>query len=96
MPLAAAGCEEFGFGFLGLGEGKFSGDVEVSVKFRIDPLDAGEHELGEFDGRELAFAEEFSDFLDGCKGQVGVVHGCHIKSQANMSGPKRGTTQTPD
>src|SRR2546427_296152 len=78
MPLAAARSEKFRFCFFGLGESKFSGDGEVSVEFGIEPLDAGEHELGDLDGRKLAFAEEFSDFLDRREGQVGVVHGCHI------------------
>ena len=96
MPLAAERCKKFRFCFFGLGEGKFSGDVEVSVNFGIDLLDAREHEFAEFDGGELAFAEEFSDFLDGCAGKVGVVHGCHIKSPAKMPWLKPGTAQNPN
>jgi len=76
--LRPRGARSSDFCFFGLGESKFSGDGEVSVEFGIEPLDAGEHELGDLDRRKLAFAEEFSDFLDRREGQVGVVHGCHI------------------
>src|SRR5256885_9298984 len=84
MPFLTTRPEKLGFGLLGLLEGQFRGDRDVSVQFGIELLDAGEHQLGELDGREFAFAEEFSDFLDGCEGQVGVVHKSHIKSQSNM------------
>src|SRR6267154_1498640 len=85
MPFLTTRPEKLGFGLLGLLQGQFRGDRDVSVQFGIELLDAGEHQLGELPGREFAFAEEFSDFLDGCEGQVGVVHRSHIRSQSNMS-----------
>src|SRR3981189_2095396 len=86
IALAAAGREKFRFGFFGLRESYVSCDGDVSVEFGVKPLDASKHELGDLDRRKLAFAKKFSDFLDGCEGQIGVVHGGHIKSQANMPG----------
>src|SRR5713226_7408721 len=80
MALAAARREEFGSGLPSLGEGEFSGEGDISVQFGIEALDAGEHELGEFDGRELTFAKKFSDFLDGGERQIGVVHAQNIFS----------------
>src|SRR5438477_10262770 len=84
MPFLSTPPEKLAFGLLGLLQGQFCGDRDVSVQFGIELLDAGEHQLGELDGREFAFAEEFSDFLDGWEGQVGVVHRRHIKRQSNM------------
>jgi len=80
MALAAARSEEFEFGFLCLSEGEFAGDGNVSVQFGIEPLDAGEHELGQFNRRELALAEKFSDLLYRSEGELGVVPAQNIFS----------------
>ena len=77
---ASARAKKFGFCFLGLGEGELGRDGDVGIELGIEPLDAGEHELGQFDGRELALAEEFSDLLDGREGQFGVAHAQKIFS----------------
>src|ERR1700694_4864734 len=95
MAFAAAGREKLRFCFFGLGGGKFGSDGDVSVEFGIQPLNACEHELGELDGRKLAFAAEFSDFFDGCEGQVGVVRGCFITSKEKIPRRKPGITQAP-
>src|SRR5947207_714490 len=85
MPFLTTRPEKLGFGLLGLLQGQFRGDRDVSVQFGIELLDAGEHQLGELDGREFAFAKKFSDFLDGCEGQVGVVHSSQIKPLAGFA-----------
>src|ERR1700680_3458661 len=90
MAFPSAGGEKFAFSFFGLGERDFRGDRDVGVEFEM--RNAGEHEFRELGGGELAFAEEFSDFLDGCEGYVAVLHRCHIKSQAMMLRLKPGAT----
>src|SRR5260370_6683724 len=40
MTFAAAGGEELGFGFFGLGQSDFRGDGDVGVEFRIQLLDS--------------------------------------------------------
>ncbi len=81
MTFAAARRKKFRFGFLGLRESKFGGDGDVSIQLGIQALDAGQDEPGEFDRREFAFAEEFSDLLDGGEGQIGVVPAQNILSR---------------
>src|SRR5580700_6676843 len=80
MAFATARRAEFGFGFVGLGKGKFRSDGEVGIELGIESLDAGEHEFGQFNGRELALAEEFSDFFDGRESKTRVVHAQKIFS----------------
>src|SRR5882724_11258814 len=80
VTLAAAWGEEFGFCFLGLGEGELGRDGDVGVELGIEPLNAGEHELGQLDRRKLALAEKFSDLFDRREGQLGVAHAQKIFS----------------
>src|SRR6266850_2089123 len=77
---AAAWGEEFGFCFLGLGEGKLGRDSDVGVELEMEVLDTGEHEPAQLDGRELALAEEFSDLFDGSEGQLSVANAQKIFS----------------
>jgi hypothetical protein len=78
--LAAARREEFGFHFLRLGESKFGRDGNVGIELWIDLLDPAEHELGEFNGRELSLPKEFSDLFDGSESEIGIVRAQNIFS----------------
>ncbi len=80
MTFAAARCEEFRFGFLGLSESKFRGDGDVSVQLGIKLLDACKHKLSQVHRRKLSLAKKFSDFLDGGKREIGVIPAQNIFS----------------
>ena len=74
VALAPARREEFRFGSLRLREREFRCDCEESVEFGIEALDSPEHQLGELDGRELAFSKKFPDLFDGGERKIGVIH----------------------
>jgi hypothetical protein len=80
MAFSAARCKKLRFGFFGLRDSKFGGDGDVSVQFRIQMLDAGEHELGELERREFTLAEKFSDLFDGGEREIGFVRAQNIFS----------------
>jgi hypothetical protein len=73
LPFSAVRCEELSLGFLCLSEGKFGGNGNESVEFCIELHDAGEHDLGQLNRRELALAEKFSDLFYRSEGDLRVV-----------------------
>ena len=80
MAFAAMRGEKFRFGFFGLGESDFSDDGDVSVQLGIEPLDTGEHQFGQLDGRKFALPKELSYLSDGSEREIVIIHAQKIFS----------------
>ena len=80
VALASARGEEFRLGFPRLRKCKFRRDRDESIEFGIEPLDSLEHQLGQLNRRQPAFAKKLPDLLNGGEREIAIDRAQNIFS----------------